>query len=67
MEQETKAKRRNAAMFDLSPEARKLLRDLAAKNGISMTAWLEVVIRQKAEIANTGRHICTTRPNEEGS
>ena len=42
---ENKDKPRHLASFGLSTEARRLLKEMSQEDGLSMTAWLEVLIR----------------------
>ena len=41
--------RKASTSLRLSPEAKRLLRLMADKNGITMTAMLEIIIRNHAE------------------
>jgi len=43
---------KNATSFRLSPEAKRLLAELSNKLGISQTAVLEILIREKAKAEN---------------
>lgn len=43
--------------FRISQEARDLLREIARDHGVSMTAVLELLIRDKARKVNKGRKV----------
>lgn len=53
MEKQETPKKRNPTQFDLSAEARRILKAVAKQHGVSMKAYLEMHLREIAKYITT--------------